>query len=143
MAANNPWSEAYPGRSINPWESEWRQLCRVLRITGVEYEYELIGLINAACADLGLGGIVPQKLYNSNDPLIRRAIHLYVKAQFGLDNPDSEKYMASYEALKRHLMLSSEYITEPEEEEETGSGSRNISGIGTGPDILDPGLTRP
>jgi len=141
MAANHPWSSAYPGRSTNPWESEWNQLSRVLRITGVEYEHEITDLINAACADLGLGGIVPKKLYNNNDPLIRRAIHLYVKANFGLDNPDSEKYAASYDTLKRHLMLSSEYIIE---EEDTSSGSSSGSGL-SDPTIFDPpgGIERP
>ena len=55
-------------------------------------------------------GVLPEKAYDDNDPLTRRACILYVKAEFGLDNPDAEKYRASFESLKKHLSLSSEYV---------------------------------
>jgi hypothetical protein len=46
------------------------------------------------------------------DTLILRATILYCKANFGLDNPESEKYQAAYESLKNHLCLSTEYTVE-------------------------------
>lgn len=85
---------------------------RYVRVSHTQYDAELTDLIGAARADLLLGGIVASKVNDENDALIKRAIMCYVKAEFGLDNPDAEKYRNSYEMLKRHLMLSSEYTTE-------------------------------
>ncbi|HZJ99434.1 MAG TPA: hypothetical protein VFC79_05490, partial [Tissierellaceae bacterium] len=43
------------------------------------------------------------------DVLIQRAITLYVKANFGWDNPDAERLQQSYLMLKQHLSLSGDY----------------------------------
>ena len=43
------------------------------------------------------------------DPLLKRAITLYCKGHFGYDNPDAERFVASYEKLRDHLSLSSDY----------------------------------
>lgn len=80
-----------------------------LRISHTRYDREITDLIESARADLLLGGILVAKVKDENDALIRRAVTLYVKAEFGLDNSDAEKYRASYDMLKRHLMLSDEY----------------------------------
>lgn len=85
---------------------------------GNEIQMEVMQLARSAQADLMLGGIKKSKVENFNDPLIHRAIILYVKSEFGLDNPDSEKYRDRYETLKKHLMMSSEYIGPEEETEE-------------------------
>lgn len=85
---------------------------RYLRINHTHFDGEITDLAEAAKADLKLGGILPARVDNDNDALIKRAIICYIKAEFGLDNSDSEKYRESYEMLKRHLMLSTEYITE-------------------------------
>lgn len=86
---------------------------QALRISHTRSDGEINDLINAARADLhDLGGIREDKVNNENDPLIKRACMLYVKAEFGLDNPDADKYRESYEALKKHLMLSGEYTEE-------------------------------
>lgn len=85
---------------------------KALRISSNHFDDELQDLIDAAKADLALSGISPDKVPEEgqvSDPLIRRAITTYVKAHFGLDNPDSEKYQQSYNMLKQHLTLSSEY----------------------------------
>lgn len=140
MAANYPWSEAFPGYTHNPWEAKITSFRRAVRVTGTEYDMEIQDLVDAACADLSLGGIIAAKVYNNQDPLINRAITLYVKSQFGWDNPDSEKYMESYQVLRRHLQLSSEYIIG---EDDTSSGSSSGSGLSDGPTIIDPGLIRP
>lgn len=81
-----------------------------LRINHPKHDDEISDLIAAARADLcELGGIRADKVYDESDPLIKRAITAYVKAEFGLDNGDAEHYHDSYEMMKRHLMLSSEY----------------------------------
>lgn len=85
---------------------------RCLRISreGI-FDEEISDLIRAARKDLSLGGVLPDRVNDDKDPLIKRAIVTYAKAEFGLDNPDSEKYRASYQMLRTHLMLSSEYTS--------------------------------
>ena len=85
---------------------------RYLRINHTHFDAEITDLIGAARADLLLGGIKGSKIDDESDALIKRAIVCYVKAEFGLDNSDAEKYRESYNMLKRHLMLSSEYLEE-------------------------------
>lgn len=81
-----------------------------LRITTDVYDGEISGLIAAARDDLRLSGVASAALdADDPDPLIKRAIILYCKAEFGLDNPEAERYMASFRALETHLALSSEY----------------------------------
>lgn len=77
-----------------------------LRITHTSLDDEILDLINAALADLRISGVVN---FIETDPLIIRAVTVYCKANFGLDNPNSEKFQASYDSLKNHLSLSGEY----------------------------------
>lgn len=81
----------------------------VLRINHEMYDDEISALIEAAKTDLRIGGISPSKTEDEADALIKRAITTYVKAEFGLDNADAEKYRAAYQAIRTRLMLSSEY----------------------------------
>ena len=74
------------------------------------FDGEIKDLILAARAELTRMGILPAKAYDDNDPLTRRACILYVKAEFGLDNPDAETYREAFKTLKMQLSLSSEYI---------------------------------
>jgi len=83
-----------------------------LRISNTAFDAEINDLIAAARADLKLSGILESKVNDDTDPLIKRAITVYVKAHFGWNNPDSEKLQQSYEMLKRHLSLSQEYTKE-------------------------------
>ena len=73
------------------------------------FDSEIADLIDAARADLMLAGILPAKVNDDNDPLIKRAITVYVKANFGWNNPDAERLQQSYDMLKCHLALSQEY----------------------------------
>lgn len=77
-----------------------------LRISTDIFDEELRDLIDACKSDLGLSGITN---VNEDDSLIKRAIILYCKANFGLENKDSEKYEKSYKLLKQHLSLSGDY----------------------------------
>jgi len=76
------------------------------------FDGEISDLICAARAELVGIGVLPSKAYDDDDALTRRAVMLYVKAEFGLDNPDAVRYRESFDLLKRHLALSSEYIGE-------------------------------
>lgn len=70
---------------------------------------EIQDLIDAAKADLVLSGVLKDKVIDT-DPLIKRAVILYCKANFGYDDPkQSEKFQDLYTSLKQHLTLSSEY----------------------------------
>lgn len=81
-----------------------------LRIKNSVFDEEITDLINACKLDLSISGI---KIISDTDPLIKQAVKTYVKANFGLDNKDGEKYMESYEAIKRHLALCGDYNVEP------------------------------
>ena len=86
-----------------------------MRLTSMIHDSELEDLINAARADLVLGGVLPAKAEDEQDPLIMRAVATYVKAEFGLDNDDSEKYRASYKEQRNGLALSDSYIASEQE----------------------------
>lgn len=79
-----------------------------LRIDGNDLDIEVQDLIDTAKADLILSGVNKDKVKDT-EPLIKRAIILYCKANFGYDNPEAERFQASYISLKTHLTLSSEY----------------------------------
>lgn len=81
----------------------------ILRIKTRSLDEEIIGLIEACKIDLSISGI---KNINETDSLIQQAIKVYCKANFGLDNKDSEKYQRSYDSLKVSLSLCGDYNTE-------------------------------
>lgn len=78
-----------------------------LRISTTAFNNEINDLISSAKVDLGISGVLNNNL--DTDALIKRAIILYCKANFGYDNPDADKLKNSYEMLKSHLSLSSDY----------------------------------
>lgn len=80
-----------------------------LRIKTDTLNEEIYDLIEACKADLSMSGV---KVIDETDALIQRAIITYCKANFGLDNEDSEKYQRSYNSLKEHLSLCADYNTE-------------------------------
>lgn len=82
-------------------------------------EGELKELIESAKADLYLSGVRENCLKAPYPSLVVRAISLYTKAEFGFDNPDSEKLWRSYELLERHLALSSDYGSNGEDTDAT------------------------
>ena len=86
-----------------------------VRNTSTAFDSEITDLINAARADLVLGGVNEDKANDESDPLILRAVQTYVKAEFGLDNPDADKYRAAYKELRNGLTLSDRYIKSAEE----------------------------
>lgn len=82
-----------------------------LRISNAAFDSEIDGLIAAARGDLIRAGLSPDQVNaESADPLIKQAITTYVKANFGLDNEESEKYQRSYAMLRNDLSLSQDYL---------------------------------
>lgn len=80
-----------------------------LRVSGDDLNTEILDLIDAAKADLILSGVHKDKV-KDDDPLIKRAITLYCKANFGYEDPKlADRFQESYISLKNHLTLSSEY----------------------------------
>lgn len=81
-----------------------------VRTTATTLDGEIGDLILAARGALVLGGVLPAKAADESDPLVKQAVSTYVKAEFGLDNEDAEKYRASFEKQKIALALASDYI---------------------------------
>lgn len=82
---------------------------RNLRLSIDKFDDDIKDLILSAKKDMDLVGI---KKIDETDPLISRAIILYCKGHFYMDNKDSEKYLQSYELLKQHLSLAGDYKNE-------------------------------
>lgn len=82
-----------------------REVKTSLRIKSNQFDEELDGIICAAMADMRLSGVEKVKEY---DPLTRRAVILYCKANFGFDE-NAERYAAAYDLLKRSLSLAGDY----------------------------------
>jgi uncharacterized phage protein (predicted DNA packaging) len=80
-----------------------------ISIGTTEFDTEVQDLIEAAKADLGLSGVVNEKVIDT-DPLIKRAVVVYCKANFGYDNPEADRLQKSYDLLKTHLTLSDDYV---------------------------------
>jgi hypothetical protein len=85
-----------------------KKLLRVSDATAA-FNDEITDLIESARSDLKLAGVLETKVMDDTDSLIRRAVSIYVKAEYGWDNPDAERLRESYRMLKMHLTLSQEY----------------------------------
>jgi hypothetical protein len=79
-----------------------------LRILSDKMDDELEQTIDACKLDLSNSGV---KKLDSSDPLIRQAVKLYCKAQFGYDD-SAGKFAEAYEHLKAALSLSGDYNVE-------------------------------
>ena len=77
-----------------------------LRVSSTAFDFEIQDLIDAGESDLRLAGIY---FVDNKDALIKRAIILYAKANYGLDSPNAERYGDSYYLLKQHLSLAGDY----------------------------------
>lgn len=73
-----------------------------------DIESEINDLIEACRIDLVQSGVSVDKA-ETDDPLIKRAIVLYAKANYGMGNPDADRFQQSYELLKQHLSYAGDY----------------------------------
>ena len=79
-----------------------------LRLSTTAFDtLEITPLISACKLDLKLAGV---NVVDEADPLIVRAVTLYIKGNFGYSN-DSEKFQKAYEMLKNSLALAGDYNT--------------------------------
>lgn len=78
-----------------------------LRISSIAFDDEITDLIESAKADLRLAGVYFDD--ETDDPMISRAINVYCKANFGMDNPEADRFQDSYIMLKQHLCLAGDY----------------------------------
>jgi|LSQX01.2.fsa_nt_gb hypothetical protein len=78
-----------------------------LRISAAitDYDEEIEQLIATAKADLIASGTDSAMVTLATAPLIQRAIITYVKANFGLNNPDAEKLHSSYMSQTVKIVL--------------------------------------
>ena len=79
-----------------------------LRIDSDDLDEEIKDSIDAAKSDLKLSGVQEDKIDDS-DSLIIMAIKIYCKADMSTDNVEAERYRKSYDMLKDHLCLSTDY----------------------------------
>lgn len=83
-----------------------------LRMKSRTFDDEVQGTIDACKADLRMKGVKSPDLARTvrkpSDPLIRRAIILYAKAEFNFED-QGERYQKAYDSLKCALMLSGDY----------------------------------
>jgi hypothetical protein len=79
-----------------------------LRISNNAFDSEITDIIDACKIDLVEAGA---ENTDDTDALVKRAIILYAKANFGMANPDMEKYQKAYDRLKITMALSGEYKT--------------------------------
>lgn len=74
-----------------------------------DYDEEISDVIEAARAELVAGGVSEAKANDDSDGRVRLAIKVYVKANFGMDNPDAERFMRSFDAMLTSMSGDSSY----------------------------------
>ncbi|HYF94424.1 MAG TPA: head-tail connector protein [Symbiobacteriaceae bacterium] len=80
-----------------------------LRVDGDELDTEVQDLIDAARLDLTLSGVAAAKASDDTDPLIKRAIITYCRANHDYADKSSERLQQSYDMLKAHLSMAEDY----------------------------------
>lgn len=81
---------------------------KALRINNTAFDDEIQDLIDAAKEDLATGGV---KNTDDTDQLVKMAIIFFAKANFGMANPEMEKYQKAYDRLKITMALTEKYRT--------------------------------
>lgn len=74
-----------------------------------DYDDEIADVIEAARAELVARGVADAKANDDSDGRVRLAIKVYVKANFGMDNPDAERFMKSFDVMLTSMSGDSAY----------------------------------
>ena len=94
----------------------------ILRVGSKAYDAEIAMLIDAAKADMVRVGVRPELVDASNDadiaPLVKKAIAMFCKANFGFDNQDASLYYKWYRQTVTDLMNSQANIAAQEDDSE-------------------------
>lgn len=77
-----------------------------LRVTTNAFDDEITGLIEAACADLGVVGV--EVYQTTEDPLLTRAIITYCRMNFGSPE-DYDRLKKSYDEQKAQMISCTGY----------------------------------
>lgn len=89
------------------------EACRAaLGVTDTYFDAEIELAIAAAQVKMALSGVSESAAQDTDDALVRIAIIAFVKATVGNDNPDAERYMASFDDLCIHMKLTARYAGE-------------------------------
>lgn len=81
---------------------------KALRINHGEFDNEVELLIDSCKQELRLSGImIPNNFYD--DPMLKHAIIVYCKSNFGFDNSEAERLNRSYESIKSFLTTNEQY----------------------------------
>jgi len=88
-----------------------------LRLSIVKFDTEVQDLIDAGVADLVQGGVIQSVMdawvtAPDSDKLLKRAIMIYVKNNFGWNNPDYQQLNDAWKVIKGEITLSDKYIKE-------------------------------
>ena len=71
-----------------------------VRVSSKAFDSELEGLIAAAQATMVNGGVSKSLVYAEEPPaLVRHAVMTFVKARFGMDNDDAERFEQSFQSI--------------------------------------------
>lgn len=83
-----------------------------LRVSGTDFNVEIQSLIDACKLEIESKGLDKTKI-TETDALVKQCIVLYCKANFGWDNPESDRFQDRYEKTLNHILLSGLYeVTE-------------------------------
>lgn len=82
---------------------------QALRVSHSALDDEILDLIEASRMDLIQSGVSNLKANDDTDALIKRAIILYAKANFLVDKDQAMRFQHSYDLLKIHLSLATDY----------------------------------
>lgn len=78
-----------------------------LRVTTDALDGEISMWKDAALADMARVGVSRDLLWEDTlDPYVRAAVSLFVKAHFGYDNSEAERFMDSYRQMVRDILNS-------------------------------------
>ncbi len=85
---------------------EWvEETKRNIRAKSSEADQEVKGLIEACLKDLEIAGVY---VTDAEDPLVKQAVKLYCKGNYGYDD-DTERFREAYAALKDAMALCGDY----------------------------------
>lgn len=89
------------------------------RTSSEAFDGELLGLVAAALSDMRRAGVREELMEPATlAPLVKNAVMCYVKASYGYDNNEADRFMASYRQTVADLLNSSANMCADETDDE-------------------------